>query len=180
MKRLSPFIGLLLTCCTFFNNASAEVFYEVTAGASKLALDIEQRLGTQTEDDSTALNFSIAAYRNSTETSYWGAVIEVSSAISRDDDLPGSGRIIGFRFADYLKKVGEHSAFEVYAGFAQFDFIEKANGYYFGANYRYDVFSKGSGLLLETKYYQDLSYDSPQGDDIVDGFQTSLKYYYQF
>ena len=180
MKRLSPVLGLLLTCCTIFNTASAEVFYEVTAGVSKLALDIEQRRGTQTEDDSTALNFSVAAYRSSTDTSYWGAVIEVSSAIRSDGNLPGSGRIIGFRFADYLKKINKNSAFEVYAGFAQFDFIQKANGYYFGANYRYDVFSKGSGLLFETKYYQDLSYDSAQGDDIVDGFQTSLKYYYQF
>lgn len=180
MKYSSALCGLFLICCSYFNSAAAESFFELSTGVSKLALDVDQKRGTQIEDNSTALNVSIGAYRASTETSYWGAVIEVSSAISRDSNLPGSGKLIGFRFVDYLKKITEKSSFEVYAGFAQFDWKKKANGYYFGANYRYDAFSKNSGLMLESKYYQDLAYDSPEGDDIVDGFQTSLKYYYQF
>lgn len=180
MKNTSALIGLFLICYTHCTLAFAESFFELSTGVSKLALDVDQKRGTQIEDNSTAINLSIGAYRASTESSYWGAVIEISSAINRDGNLPGNGRLIGFRFADYLRKINDNSSVELYAGFAQFNWKKKANGYYFGTSYRYDLFSKGSGLMFDAKYYQDLAYDSPQGDDIVDGFQISLKFYYQF
>ncbi len=159
----------------------AETTFELAGGLGQYALDIDSKRGLQVEDDSDAFNFSVAAYRSSTATTSWGAVFEVSTPSGRDDDsLPGSGRMLGFRFADYLSQINENSAYEVYMGFAQFDWLKKANGYYFGANYRYDLFGEKSGLMLDAKYYQDLAYDSATGDDIVDGFQTSLKFYYQF
>jgi len=180
MKPLPIFRILVLFMTTLSYQVSAETLFELTAGVGQFALDVDQKRGQQIEDNSTALNFSAAAYRASSDVSYWGAVFEISSGISRDENLPGSGRLIGFRFADYLRKLNDHSSIEVYAGLAQFDWIKKANGYYFGVNYRYALFTEGSGLMIESKYYQDLAYDSPQGDDIVDGFQTSIKYFYQF
>lgn len=162
------------------NTVRAETTFELAGGLGQYALDIDSKRGIQIEDDSDAFNFSVAAYRTSTATTSWGAVFEVSTPSGRDDSLPGSGRMLGFRFADYLSQINENSAYEVYFGFAQFDWLKKANGYYLGANYRYDLFGEKSGLMLDTKYYQDLAYDSPTGDDIVDGFQTTLKFYFQF
>ncbi|MBV1911573.1 MAG: hypothetical protein KUG78_19940 [Kangiellaceae bacterium] len=174
MKKLVLLSALLIP------SIQADTLFEVTAGAGQYSLDVDSKRGTQLEDDSTATNFSIGAYRSTTANSSWGAVLEVSSAISREDDLPGSGRMIGFRFADYLSQINDSSSYELYAGFAQFDWLKKANGYYFGANYRYNLFGEHSGLMIDGKYYQDLAYDSPTGDDIVDGFQTSVKFYYRF
>lgn len=159
---------------------NAETNFELTAGAGQFALDVDSKRGTQIEDDSTAANFSIGAYRKSDTESSWGAVVEISNPLGREEELPGSGRMIGVRFADYLKKINNTSSYELYFGFAQFDWLKKANGYYFGANYRYDLFGENSGLMIDAKYYQDLAYDSSTGDDIVDGFQSSLKFYYQF
>ena len=175
-----PFLLMAMAWGSFMPLVQADTLFEATAGFSQLALDVDQKRGTQIEDDSNAASFSFGAYRSSTDSTYWGAVIEVSSAIGRDDDLPGSGRLIGFRVADYLSIINENSSYELYAGFAQFDWIRKANGYYLGGNYRYDLFGDNSGLMFDAKYYQDLAYDSAQGDDIVDGFQTSLKFYYRF
>jgi len=182
INRISKYtlLVLIFSPVLVISPSYADTLFEVTGGVSRFALDVDSKRGTQIEDDSNATSFSIAAYRSSTSTTSWGAVFEVTSALGRDEELPGSGRMLGFRFADYLVKINDDSAYELYAGFAQFDWLKKANGYYFGANYRYDLFGEKSGLMLDTKYYQDLAYDSPTGDDIVDGFQTSLKFYYQF
>ncbi len=174
---INALIGVIAVSAT---TVRAETTFELAGGFGQYALDVDSKRGVQIEDDSDALNFSVAAYRSSTAATSWGAVIEVSTPSSRDDALPGSGRMLGFRFADYLSQINENSAYELYFGFAQFDWLKKANGYYLGANYRYDVFGEKSGLMLDAKYYQDLAYDSPTGDDIVDGFQTTLKLYYQF
>jgi hypothetical protein len=162
------------------HSVGAETFYEFTGGIGQYALDVDQKRGQQIEDNSSAVNFSIGSYRSSTDTSWWGAVIEFSSASGRDEELPGSGNITGFRFADYLKQINESSSFEAFAGFAQFDWKKKATGYYIGVNYRYELFDKNTGLMFNIKYYQDLAYDSPEGDDIVDGFQSSINFYYTF
>jgi hypothetical protein len=182
MKKINKLTASALIALLAINSPAAlsETTLELTGGLGQYALDIDSKRGIQVEDDSDAFNFSVAAYRTSTATTSWGAVFEVSIPSGRDDALPGSGRMLGFRFADYLSKINDNSAYELYAGFAQFDWLKKANGYYFGANYRYDLFGEKSGLMLDAKYYQDLAYDSPTGDDIVDGFQTSLKFYYQF
>jgi hypothetical protein len=180
-KSLYKFLLPLVVSSIFLvNETIAETTFELTGGFGQYALDVDSKRGLQVEDESNAFNISVAAYRSSTATTSWGAVFEVSAPSGRDTSLPGSGRMLGFRFADYLSQINENSAYEIYAGFAQFDWLKKANGYYLGANYRYDLFGEKSGLMLDAKYYQDLAYDSPTGDDIVDGFQTTLKYYYQF
>jgi len=106
--------------------------------------------------------------------------LEYSLPIGRDSALPGSGQLIGFRPINYLVKYGEKSAIEYYAGVGQFDWRKTANGYYFGFNYRYNIFSDNSGIMADFKYYQDLAFDSAEGDDIVDGFNSSFKFYYTF
>jgi hypothetical protein len=176
LRKLIPLLFLTTAC----HSVKAETIYELTGGVSQLFLDVDQKRGLQIEDDSSTADFSLGAYRSSSDSSWWGAVIEISSAIQREEQLPGSGRLIGFRFADYLKVLNDQSSFEAFAGFAQFDWKKRATGYYFGTNFRYELFGKGHGLMVETKYYQDLAYDSSEGDDIVDGFQSSFKFYYRF
>lgn len=182
------FFTIILFC--FSRDTLAEANYEFTIGAGVYALDVDQKFGEQIEDDSNAASFSFGVYRDSgaeestddnlNNQSFWGAVIEYSVPLGRDDNLPGNGRMIGFRPVNYLMVFDESSSMEFYAGIAQFDWIKTANGYLFGFDYRYNLFGEGSGLMADFKYYQDLAYDSPQGDDIVDGFQSSIKIYYQF
>lgn len=171
---------IIISISYFCNSAFAETSYEVTVGISQFALDVDQKFGTQVEDDSSAASFSFAAYRESTENSAWGAVLEYSLPVGRDKNLPGNGHIVSFRPVNYLFHIDNKSSIEPYAGLAQYNWIKKANGYVFGFAYRYKLFGESAGLMADFKYYQDLAYDSPQGDDIVDGFNSSLKFFYHF
>ncbi len=159
---------------------AADTFYEVSTGIGQLAIDVDQKRGQQIEDNSKVANLGFGAYRMTSPNSAWGTALELAVPIGRDEALPGSGKIIALRVADYWYRFNDSNSIEVYAGFAQFDWKKKANGYYTGANYRYNVFGKNAGLMLEAKYYQDLAYDSPEGDDVVDGFNTSIKLFLQF
>lgn len=158
----------------------AETDFEISAGVSQFAIDVDQKFGTQIEDNSTATSYSFAAYRHISNEAAWGAAIEYTLPLGRDNSLPGSGRLIGFRVINYLGQISEKTSFEAYAGFARYDWIKTANGYLFGLAYRYDIFGENTGIMFDAKYYQDLAYDSPQGDDIVDGFNTSIKLFYRF
>lgn len=172
-------ISTLIICLA--GTAVAETFYEFSLGGGQLALDVDQkRGGLQIEDNSTTTSFALGAYRHSSNKSAWGAVIEYTLPISRDEDLPGSGRIVGFRAINYLRYIGENASLEAYAGAAQYEWRETANGYLFGLAYHYNLFGQKAGLLADFKYYQDLSFDSAEGDDIVDGFNSSLKLFYRF
>ncbi len=159
---------------------SAESFYEFSLGASKFALDVDQKRGTQEEDDSTAATFSLGAYRHASTKSAWGAVIEYSLPVSRDESLPGSGRLVGFRVLNYLRYIGDEASLEAYAGAAQYEWQKTANGYLLGLSYKHGLLGQNIGVIVDVKYYQDLAFDSALGDDIVDGYQSSLKLFYRF
>jgi len=190
MKLSSVLFSCSIVLLCFSTDSLAETHYEFTIGGGVYALDVDQKFGDQIEDDSSVTSISFGVYRDSgseestdetlDEQSFWGAVIEYSMPLGRDDNLPGNGQMIAFRPVNYLMLLDESSSMEFYAGIAQFDWIKTANGYLFGFNYRYNLFGESSGLMADFKYYQDLAYDSPQGDDIVDGFQSSIKFYYQF
>ncbi len=175
-------ILVVIVLSVFSLSSLAETFYEVSIGAGQLALDIDQKRGAgQIEDDSSVASFAIAAYRHSSSKTAWGAVIEYSLPISREDDLPGSGRIVGFRPLNYLRNISDNASLEVYAGAAQYQWRQTANGYLFGLAYRYNLFGQKAGLVADFKYYQDLSYDFESGSDIiVDGFNSNLKLFYRF
>jgi len=173
-------LTLWLILILISNVAIAEIKFEATGGISRYALDVDQKFGRQIEDDSTAASFSFGAYRSSSNDTYWGAVLEYSLPIGRNSGLPGNGQLIGFRPVNYLVKYSEKSSVEYYAGIGQFDWRKTANGYYFGFNYRYNLFGDNSGVMADFKYYQDLAFDSVEGDDIVDGFNSSFKFYYNY
>ncbi|VUD56452.1 hypothetical protein TDB9533_02107 [Thalassocella blandensis] len=161
---------------------SAASFFEVGVGAHSYDLEISPRNAPIVwVDDSQALNLSIAAYRKSSEKTAWGAAIEISSPQGRDEELPGSGRILSFRPVNFQLLVSQHFTAEFYAGVAQYDWLKKANGYIFGTSLRYQ-FGENSrmGLALDGKYYMELAYDSGQGDDFVNGFNPGVKFFYRF
>ncbi|WP_158658069.1 hypothetical protein [Agarilytica rhodophyticola] len=178
MLNKTRFIFLLCLMC-IISVVRAETFYEASVGVSRMALDITQKRGPAFEDNSNAINIAIGAYRQSNEKSAWGGVVEYIGPIGRDD-LPGSGRLIGFRPLNYLRNMGRNISYELYAGAAQYDWRKAANGYYGGFNLRYEIFDNRLGLAVDVKYFQDLAFDSPQGDDIVDGFNTGIKLIYRF
>ena len=173
----------LLVLCTLLlvnNKAQAEVKFEVTGGVTRYILEVNQKFGTRIEDHSNASNFSFGVYRSSTEDTSWGAVLEYILPIGRDSDLPGNGQLLGFRPINYLIKYSKKSSVEYYAGVAQYDWRKTANGYYFGFDYRYNLFNDNSGIMADFKYYRDLAFDSIEGDDIVDGYSAGFKLYYNF
>lgn len=174
MKKILFFVIVI-----FSGSVGAETFYEISAGGSELALDITRKRGEDFADDGSALNLAIGAYRQSSSKTAWGAVIELTSPIGREDDLPGNGRILGLRPLNFFWYVGNKLSIEAYAGAAQYEWRKTANGYYFGTSIRYEWRST-VGLGLDLKYYQDLAFDSPEGDDIVDGFNTGVKLFYRF
>jgi len=180
MSMFSSRVLILSLLFILSNVVMAEVNFEITAGAGRYALDVDRKFAPQIEDDSTVANFGFGVYKTSSSDTSWGAVVEYSLPIGRDSDLPGNGRLIGFRPVNYLVSYSEKFSVEYYAGIGQFDWTKTANGYYFGFNLRYDVFGENSGIMTDFKYYQDLAFDSPEGDDIVDGFNSSLKFYYNF
>ncbi len=181
MKRITSILVCGAVLLSSHVSVQAESFFEASVGVSQYALDIVSKRGPTYEDTSTGLIGTIAAYRQTSSRTAWGAAIEYTSPMGRDDDLFGSGKIIGFRVLNYLRDVGRGTSIELYAGAAQFDWERTANGYLFGLSFRYNLYRDKAGITLDSKYYQDLAYDnSLSGDEIVDGYHSSLKFFYRF
>ncbi len=181
MRAKSTFQISILVLGFICMPVSAESFYEFSLGGSQLALDIDQKRSAQREDDSTAATFALGAYRHASTKSAWGAVIEYTLPVSREEALPGSGRLLGFRVLNYLRYIGDEASIEAYVGAAQYNWQKTANGYLFGVSYKYGLLGQNVGLIADFKYYQDLAYDFDGGNDIiVDGFNSSLKLFYRF
>ena len=181
-KTLSLFI---LLSPLFATPVAAESFFEVSAGPSRLALDIFRKRLENFADDSNAMNVSVAAYRHSTDVSAWGVVIDYTVPIGRESSLPGDGTILTFRPLNYLRYVGWNTSVELYAGAAQYEWRRTANGYVFGTSIRYEFESSNVSVGFDAKYFQDLSHDATREngdseDNIVDGFNTGVRLYYRF
>lgn len=166
-------------------HATAESFFEVAVGPSRLALDIFRKRLENFADDSNAMNMSVAAYRHASDTSAWGAVIDYTVPIGRDSSLPGDGTMLTFRPLNYLRYVGWNTSVELYAGAAQYEWRRTANGYVFGTSIRYEFESSNLSVGFDAKYFQDLSHDATgengdSEDNIVDGFNTGVRLYYRF
>lgn len=176
MKRIGV---ALLVLCGACGSAAAETFYEVSAGVGQFALDITRKRAEAFADDSDSITVAIGAYRRSSDVSAWGAVVELIEPMGRDDNLWGSGRVMGFRPLNFRHYIYDQVSFDVYAGAARYAWRKTANGFYFGASIDYE-WQGGFGLGLDAKYFQDLAHDSEDGDDIVDGFNTHLTLFYRF
>lgn len=177
-----------LALIVFAANSHAASFFEVSAGPSRLALDITRLFDPNFSDDSTAMNFALGAYRHSSNHSAWGAVIEYTQPTGRDKSLPGDGSIVGFRPINYLRSIGTRASVELYAGAAQYQWRRTANGYYFGTSLRYEFDDINLSVGVDAKFYQDLAHDSTgtsagiseSSDNIVQGFNTGIKLFYRF
>jgi len=167
-------LSLLFACSSF-----ADTFFELTLGVGKYELDVTEKRGINFEDNFNAINLSVAAYRSISDKSAWGAVIDVINPSGRDSHF-GSGRIIGLRPVNYLRRWDDFLVSEFFFGVAQYNGDQKANGYYLGANARYSPVNTAFSFGLEYRYYQDLAYDSGLGDKIVDGPSVSVSVKYRF
>lgn len=173
--KLIAIILLSLTHSTW-----ADSHIEAFIAAQYLSLNNTQNRGSDTKDKHTSLGAGIGIYRTSTNSTSYGFVVEISQPITRDD-LPGSGQIIGVRPINYLKKYSTHWSQEFYGGFAQYEWIKSAGGYYLGSNIRYRLSSAPLALAFELKYYQDLNYDDSEFDDLIaQGFNSGITLIYNF
>jgi hypothetical protein len=167
-------LSLLFACSSY-----ADTFFELTLGVGKYELDVTEKRGIDFEDDFNGTNIGFAAYRFISDKSAWGAAIDVVNPSARDSHF-GSGRIIGFRPVNYLRRWHDFFVSELFFGVAQYDGDQKAYGYYLGANARYSPVNLPFSVGIEYRYYQDLAYDSALGDKIVDGPSVSLSLNYRF
>jgi hypothetical protein len=161
--------------------AWGESFFELSLGAGERQLDIFRKGAPADADDASFLGLSIAAYRNTSDRSAWGGVIEVLHPIGRENDI-GNGKILGFRPVNYLRRWSTWLSSELFMGAAQYGWIENATGYYLGGNARFHFGdSERYAVGIDYKYFQDLAHDGgPGGDQIVDGPALSANFYYRF
>ena len=173
--RCALILGLLLPAVA----QSAETHFELGIGAGYLDLDLTQKRGPDFVDQTSAYTVMLGAYR-STEDSrlLWGAAIEYTRPTGRDDSHPGSGAILGFRPINVRRHWSEALSSEFHAGIARYEWEKSAAGYYLGGNLRYSLPRLPLTLGLEVKYYRDLAYDNPFGDQIVEGFHYLINLTY--
>ena len=175
----SGIYGVGLLSLLFACSSLADTFFELTLGAGKYELDVTEKRGVDFEDNFNGINLGFAAYRSISDKSAWGMAIDVVNPSARDSKF-GSGRIIGFRPVNYLRRWHDLFVSELFFGVAQYNGDRKANGYYLGANARYSPVNIPFSVGVEYRYYQDLAYDTSLGDRIVDGPSVSLSLKYRF
>ena len=180
MKRHFFYKLIVIGLLNLTHTAWADSHIETFIAAQYLNLINTQNRGLDTKDKHTSLGAGIGIYRASSDNTSYGFVVEISQPIARDD-LPGSGRIIGVRPINYLKKYSTRWSQEIYGGFAQYEWIKSAGGYYLGSNVRYQLSNTSLSVAFDLKYYQDLNYDDPEFDDLIaQGFNSGITLIYNF
>lgn len=157
----------------------AQSHIEIFTGLQQLTISTTQNGGVGIKDKPSSVTAGIGAYREHKENVAYGFVVEISQPYSRKD-LPGNGKVVGVRPINYLKTYSKHWKHEIYGGFAQYQWEKSAAGYYVGSNIRYSLASTTLSIVLDIKYYQDLSYDAKPDDLIAQGFNTGLFLSYHF
>ena len=131
-------------------------------------------------EESQSFGAGIAAYRPLSSSSSLGVAVEYFVPHGRDLEA-GSGKITGFRFADYRKQYSPRWDIEYFFGFAQYDWIKTATGYYGGiiGHYKLKMNSPWS-LGFALRHYEGLTHDGgPGGDQWVNGQVVSLGIHYR-
>lgn len=141
--------------------------YEIHLNSHALNLDISEKRGPRYSDDFINAGIVLGAYRESGRNRYWGAVVEYATELNRDAPF-GDGTVIGFRPVNYLIDINDRYAAEFYLGASQIKWEKTARGYYLGCNLRWKMRERLS-LALDYRWHQDMAYDSPLGDVIIQG-----------
>lgn len=158
---LSAITGVTLIC-------QAETGYEIQINSHYLFLDISEKRGPQYSDDFSNIGVVLSAYRQAGRTISLGAAIEYAIPVDRNAEF-GDGDILGFRPVNFLVQINDKLASEFYLGAAQYNWEKTARGYYFGTNIRYRFANSPVSLVGDYRFHQDMAYDSPLGDVIVQG-----------
>lgn len=146
----------------------ADTTYEIQLNSHYLFLDISEKRGPQYSDDFANTGFVVSAYRQASRNKSWGAAIEYAIPVNRDAEF-GDGDVLGFRPVNFLIQINDTLASEFYLGAAQYNWEKTARGYYFGANIRYRFANTPVSLVADYRFHQDMAYDSPLGDVIIQG-----------
>jgi hypothetical protein len=169
---------LALLSITYLSSVShAETNYEIQLTSHYLFLDISEKRGLRYSDDFSNAGIQLGAYREAGRNIYWGAVIEYATPINRDAAF-GDGNILGFRPVNYLVEVNETLAAEFYLGAAQYNWEKTARGYYFGTNNRLKLKNQPLSLCADYRFHQDMAYDSPLGEVIIQGSSIGVTLIY--
>ncbi len=167
-RQIFTFILLISSTATFAD----ETHYEIQINSHALNLDISEKRGPRYSDDFINAGFVLGAYRDVTRNTAWGAVVEYTQEVNRDAPF-GDGDILGFRPVNYLRQINDTFAAEIFLGAAQYNWEKTARGYYFGGNIRWKLHPSMS-LSLDYRFHQDMAYDSPLGDVIIQGTSVGL------
>ena len=179
LKTLRIFIVSLAALC-FMPLPLQATELEMAATAGSQSIEIFRKGAPREFAHTEFVGLSMGAYRAVSDRVSWGAVAEFTAPVGRDNTI-GSGRILALRPVNFLYDWTHQVATEAYFGMAQYDWIDKASGYYFGANARYAIDgARRFTLLLDAKYYSDLAHDGgPGGDQIVGGPSFGLGFLYR-
>lgn len=164
---------ILLSIATLSSVSHAETNYELQLTSHYLFLDISEKRGPQYSDDFSNAGMQLGAYREAARNIYWGAVIEYATPIDRDAAF-GDGDMLGFRPINYLVQLNDTLAAEFYLGAAQYNWEKTARGYYFGTNIRFKLKNQPISLCADYRFHQDMAYDSPLGDVIIQGSSVGV------
>jgi len=168
MKLRLSCLMLVLASSTYGINIQAQTAYELQLNSHYLFLDISEKRGPQYSDDFLNTGIVLSAYRQAGRNSSWGAVIECATPANRNAAF-GNGNILGFRPVNYLLDINAKLAAEFYLGAAQYNWEKTARGYYLGTNVRLKLKGYPISLVADYRFHQDMAYDSPLGDVIVQG-----------
>ncbi len=180
MKRLTMHYLLASVLFLLSALASAEPYLDINLSVDQRFMEVFRFNVGNRDENSSSVGAGIAAYRPLSETSSLGMAIEYFVPQGRDLEA-GSGKIIGFRFADYRKQLSSRYSLEYFFGFAQYDWIQTASGYYGGimAHYQFKPNSPWA-LGVALRHYEGLTHDGgPGGDQFVNGQVLSFGIHYR-
>ena len=175
-KKIILIIGLLTTSYLSYAKTNIEFAVAVT----DINLNITELRQSQPDDNQTTVNFGLGAYRWITESSAWGAVIDYSTPISRNDDFSGDGRILALRPVNWRYRWTNNFTSELFLGAAKYNSRKSAIGYYAGVELSYSPKLSDFRIGLQYKHYQDLTYDVSGGDFFANGSSIGLVLGYSF
>lgn len=179
MKAHPGLLILMLVCSLLAVDVIADTAYELQINSHYLFLDISEKRGLQYSDDFSNTGIVLSAYRKAGRDSSWGAAVEFATPIDRNAAF-GNGKVLGFRPVNYLLEINDRLATEIYLGAAQYNWEKTARGYYFGANLRYKLANQSISLVADYRFHQDMAYDSPLGDVIVQGSSVGAGVIFHF
>lgn len=170
----------LLVLFLFASNVYAEPYIDLNLSVDQRFMEVFRFNVGNVPEESLSMGAGISAFRRLSDSSSLGIGLEYFVPQNRELE-DGSGKIIGFKLADYRKRINDKYAIEYFFGFAQYDWIKTASGYYGGLIGHYHPNPKSPWSIgLALRHYEGLTHDGgPGGDQFVNGQTVSFEVHYK-